>query len=139
MRIEPAYEREANGIEIWPTKDIEGKDADGFPIGGVAVDPVHNPGDSVNVTAIYQLLAGNDPKGRVIAQKNMGRIGQGYSDAPEIGYFVTEFIPNPAGHYAIVFGGDIIRAKVSNRAVCAYEEEEVHTSSGVQPRVPTAF
>lgn len=139
MRIEPAYAREENGIEIYVVKDVEGMDADGYPIGGVAVDPVHNAGDTANVTAVYQLLAGNDPQGKVIAQKNLGRIGQNHFDGPEMGYFVTEFIPNPAGRYAIVFGGEINGVKVSNRTVCAYEDEEVHTFSCVQTRTPSVF
>lgn len=139
MHIEPAFEREANGIDIFATKDIEGRDAEGFPIGGVAVDPAHNPGDSVNVTAIYQLLANRDPKGKVVAEKNLGRIGQNYVDVPELGFFSTEFIPNPAGRYAIVFGGEINGAKIENRTVCAFEDEEVHTFSCVQTRTPSVF
>jgi hypothetical protein len=117
----------------------KGRDVDGFPNGGVAVDPVRNPGGFVNVTAIYQLLADNDPKGQVVAKKNMGRIGQGYSEAAEIGDFMTESIPNSAGRYAIVFGGEISGAKVSNGVVCADKKERVHTSSCIQPRVPNAF
>lgn len=139
MRIEPAYEREENGIEIYAVKDVEGTDADGFPIGGVAVDPTHGSGETVNVTALYQLLDNNDPRGKVVAQKNLGRVGQGRFDVPEMGYFVTEFIPNPAGRYAIVFGGEINGAKVANRTVCAYEDEEVHTFSCVQTRTPSVF
>lgn len=139
MRIEPAYEREANGIEVYAVKDVEGYDDAGYPIGGVAVDPVANPGDTVNITANYELLANLDPQGKVIASKNIGRIGQGRFDVPEMGYFVTEFIPNPAGRYAIVFGGEINGAKIDNRTVCAFEEEEVHTFSCINTRTPGVF
>lgn len=141
MRVEPAYVLEPNGVEIYAYADLvyeNGEFADGRIINETdndPNDPATHPEDKVKVYATVQLLSEEGPSGKVKAHQDLGKL---FRANAEVGYYLNEYIPNPAGPYAIIFKGEINGQKVDTRLFCS-TDPEVHTFSCIEHRLPAVF
>lgn len=141
LRVEPAYVLEPNGVEIYAYADIvyeNGEFADGRIINEAdddPNDPSTHPEDKVKVYAKIQLLSKEGPDGKVKAYQGLGRLLRTNAEA---GYYLKEYIPNPAGPYAIILHGAVNGQVFDKRLFCSTDPES-HTFSCVEHRYSAVF
>lgn len=129
--VEPAYEGEANGIEILAAADVQ-YDAKGNvkryrKINEANNDPNNpktHPEDRVRLQASVQILDAADPRAKVLFESEVGplRLAQ-----PTFGRYVAEFRPYPAGIYAIKLHGTVNGQKYNGRSICSVGAHETFT------------
>jgi hypothetical protein len=141
MRVEPAYVLEPNGVEIYAYADSvyeNGDPVDGRFINEADDDPGNpdtHPEDEVKINATIQLLSQEGPDGKVKAYQALGRL---LRTNAEVGYYLKEFIPNPAGPYAIRLHGEINGQDFNQGLFCSTDPEN-HTFSWIEHRYPAVF
>lgn len=133
MSREPAFVREANGYELFAYKDVTYDDK-GEWAGGTEINEQENPQDKVSMTATVQLLGSENLNAKVLASQDLGSMK--LTNAV-LGLYAVEFIPNPAGPYAVHLKGSVNGQVYDARLVCSTGEE--HTFSCVQYRKPVVF
>lgn len=141
MNSEPAYVLEPNGYEIFGYADVV-YDGDGNVIDGRYIDesdndpndPATHPEDKVRLKATVQLLAEEDPNAEVLASQKLGFLKLAN---PSVGSYIVEFLPNPAGPYAVILRGTVNGQWYDDRLLCSIGE--THTFSCVEYRVPGVF
>ncbi|MGH8652434.1 MAG: hypothetical protein ACREYE_09775 [Gammaproteobacteria bacterium] len=141
MNNEPAYVLEANGYEIFAYADVV-YDADGNFMDGRYIDesdndpndPETHPEDKVRLQASVELLAAEDPNAEVLASQKLGFLKPANS---AVGSYLVEFLPNPAGPYALTLRGTLNGQPYHDRLLCS--TGEAHTFSCIGYRVPSVF
>ncbi|MGH8613502.1 MAG: hypothetical protein ACREYF_16170 [Gammaproteobacteria bacterium] len=141
MNNEPAYVLEANGYEVFGYADVV-YDADGNFTDGRYIDesdndpndPATHPEDKVRLKATVELLAEEDPNAKVLASQKLGVLKLAN---PAAGSYIVEFLPNPAGPYALRLRGTVNGQHYDDRLLCS--TGEAHTFSCIGYRVPSVF
>lgn len=141
MNNEPAYVLEPNGYEVFAYADIV-YDKDGNFMDGRYIDesdndskdPATHPEDKVRLKATVELLAEEDPNAEVLASRKLGLLKPAN---PSVGSYLVEFLPNPAGPYALRLRGKVNGQRCDDRILCSTGEP--HTFSCIGYRVPSVF
>lgn len=123
--MEPAYEGESNGIEIYPFKDIT-RYEHGVPVDGTNV----GVGDKVDVRVTVQVVETPDPAAKVLGEKRLGQLRSRYM--PE--QYLRKFTPYPAGMYGLKLKATINGQHFEGRVFCSPDDHS--RFSCVLPRRP---
>jgi hypothetical protein len=142
--LEPCYEGEPNGIEIFAQADIK-YDAKGNPLRFRHInednndinDPATHPEDKVRLKATVQVLEAADPKAKVLGEKDVGPLR--LAQAPQ-GRYIVEFRPYPGGIYAFKIQGTVNGQRFNGRMICSLGNHETFTCpDGPKAPAPDVF
>ncbi|MFO1418747.1 MAG: hypothetical protein U1E83_08755 [Methylotetracoccus sp.] len=134
--LEPGYEGEPNGIEIFAKADVR-YDANGNPARFRTINPTKHPEDSVRLEATVQVLESADPQAKVLAEKKVGKLRLAQ---PSLGRYTVDFTPYPAGIYAFKMSGRINGQRFNGRMICSVGSHETFTCiQPAKPRAPEVF
>ncbi|MFO1418746.1 MAG: hypothetical protein U1E83_08750 [Methylotetracoccus sp.] len=107
--VEPVFEGEPNGVEIYPFKDIT-KYNNGVPLDGRPVGKA----DEVRISAVVQTLDAPGEAGKVIAERKLGSLRELFTPRR----YAREFRPYPAGYYAFHLKGTINGQAIDDTFYC---------------------
>jgi hypothetical protein len=130
--LEPGYEGEPNGIEIFAKADVT-YDANGNPARFRTINSKKHPSDSVDLRATVQVLETADPKAKVLAEKKVGKLQLAQRS---LGRYTVDFTPYPAGVYAFKMSGRINGQRFNGQMICSVGNHETFTC--IQPAKPRA-